>query len=257
MSRVVLIHWNAAEGKARELELRALGYDALAWVPAGGSGLRAFRENPPDAFVIDLTRVPSQGCAVGVALRQYKSTRGVRLVFAGGEPEKVKRTRGLLPDAIYTGWEDVGRAVAGTPMPAPGPVVPDTMAGYSGTPLPKKLGIRAGVTVALLGAPEGFARTLGELPEGVRLATRGKATVILLFVRSAAGMRKRFASAARNLERGGALWIVWPKKASGVASDLSQAVVRRFGLDSGFVDYKICAVDATWSGLCFARRGAG
>ncbi|MCP4662787.1 MAG: DUF3052 domain-containing protein [bacterium] len=130
------------------------------------------------------------------------------------------------------------------------------MDGYSGTPLPKKLGIRAGSVVALLGAPAGFERKLGELPEGVRLKkqARGHADVILLFARSRANLEARFPAAARALAEGGGLWIVWPKKASGVASDLTLPAVRAFGLGSGFVDYKICAVDETFSGLLFARR---
>jgi hypothetical protein len=130
------------------------------------------------------------------------------------------------------------------------------MAGYSGTPLPKKLGIRAGAAVALIDAPEGFAATLGELPEGVTLrrAARGPAQVVVLFARSRAGLGRRFPAAARATADPGALWLAWPKKASGLQSDLGEIEVRAFGLAAGWVDYKICAVDATWSGLCFSRR---
>jgi hypothetical protein len=140
------------------------------------------------------------------------------------------------------------------------PVVPGTMAGYAGTPLPKKLGIGDGAVVALLGAPAGFEKTLGTLPADVRLRRDGRARaaagVVLLFTKSRADLARRFPIAARALADRGKLWIVWPKKASGVASDLGEADIRAFGLGSGFVDYKICAVDATWSGLCFARRAA-
>jgi alkylation response protein AidB-like acyl-CoA dehydrogenase len=130
------------------------------------------------------------------------------------------------------------------------------LAGYSGTPLPKKLGLRAGSVVALLGAPADFRRTLGALPENVRLVNhaRRRAHRVLLFVRSQAELRRRFPAAVRALDEGGGLWIIWPKQASGVPTDLTQAVVRRVGLAAGLVDYKICAVDATWSGLLFARR---
>lgn len=136
------------------------------------------------------------------------------------------------------------------------PAVPGAMAGYSGTPLPKKLGIRPGDRVVLSGAPRGFAGTLGELPEGARTTPRmsAGAAVILLFVRSKAQLHARLPRAEAALAEGGKLWIVWPKKASGVPSDLSEAVVRAAGLARGLVDYKIAAVDATWSGLCFARR---
>lgn len=130
------------------------------------------------------------------------------------------------------------------------------MAGYSGTPLVKKLGVKAGKTVALLGAPDGFDATLGPLPGGVRVKrqARGPADLILLFAASRADMERRFPAAERSLAEGGGMWIAWPKKASGVATDLTGAVVRSFGLGHGMVDYKICAIDATWSGLLFARR---
>lgn len=162
-----------------------------------------------------------------------------------------------MPDAVYTEWGRLAgslrRALQKRPV---APVVPDTMAGYSGTPLPKKLGIRPGAVVALLGAPADFEQTLGALPEDVRLRKHGRgcANPVLLFARSRAELDARFPAAVDALAEGGGLWIVWPKKASGVATDLNQNDVRTLGLDSGLVDYKVCAVDATWSGLLFARR---
>ncbi|MBI3278248.1 MAG: DUF3052 domain-containing protein [Acidobacteria bacterium] len=132
------------------------------------------------------------------------------------------------------------------------------MAGYSGTPLPKKLGIKPDTAVAILGAPEDFERTLGELPERVQIQNhlRGAPAVILLFVTSQAQMEVRWARAADALAEGGRIWIIWPKKISGMPTDLTQNQVRAFGLGFGFVDFKVCAVDATWSGLAFARRAA-
>ena len=112
--------------------------------------------------------------------------------------------------------------------------------------------------MALLGAPEGFEQTLGTLPDGASLRrdARRPAGVLLLFVRSAADLGRRFPAAAKAMGEPGALWIVWPKKASGLATDLGGNEVRDFGLTAGLVDYKIAAIDATWSGLCFARRKA-
>ena len=132
------------------------------------------------------------------------------------------------------------------------------MDGYSGRPLAGKLGIRRDSLVALLDAPAGFERRLEGLPPGVRLARhlRSRPRTIMLFAKSRAGLARRFPGAARALADGGALWIVWPKQASGLPTDLTQRAVRELGLGAGFVDYKICAVDATWSGLCFARRAA-
>lgn len=137
------------------------------------------------------------------------------------------------------------------PRAAPAP------AGYSGTPLPKKLGIKPGSLVALLGAPTGFAtRTLGPLPEGATLRTDARAAfqVGLLFASSKAELARRFPAAQKAMGEPCALWLVWPKQASGVPTDLDGNRVREFGLMAGLVDYKVAAIDATWSGLCFARR---
>jgi hypothetical protein len=133
------------------------------------------------------------------------------------------------------------------------------VAGYSGTPLPRKLGIKPGSAVALLGAPPGFAeRTLGALAEGatIRRDARSAFDVGLLFARSKADLSRRLPAAAKATGDPGALWILWPKKASGVVTDLAERAVRDLGLAAGFVDYKIAAIDSTWSGLCFARRKA-
>jgi hypothetical protein len=135
------------------------------------------------------------------------------------------------------------------------PVVPGTMAGYSGTPLPKKLGIRESCSVALMNAPEAFERKLRPLPEGVQISGSPEgANVAILFVKSEAELIRDFRPLAKALPAKTALWIAWPKQASGVVTDLKENVIREFGLGAGWVDYKVCAIDETWSGLCFARR---
>ncbi|HEX9943998.1 MAG TPA: DUF3052 domain-containing protein [Thermoanaerobaculia bacterium] len=131
------------------------------------------------------------------------------------------------------------------------------MAGYSGTPLPKKLGIREGLRVALIGAPEGFESILDPLPAKVTLARRigpPPLDVILFFTKRRADLEKRFPSLAAAVAPSGGLWIAWPKKSSGVPTDLTETVVREIGLASGLVDNKVCAVDDVWSGLRFVVR---
>jgi len=132
------------------------------------------------------------------------------------------------------------------------------MAGYSGTPLAQKLGIKPGQCIALIAAPPGFDRTLGTLPAdvAVRADLRGRESfdVIVLFTSSAAELQKRFPTTANRLTPAGGLWIAWPKRASGVATDLTDNVVRKIGLEAGLVDNKVCAVDDTWSGLRFVIR---
>jgi hypothetical protein len=127
------------------------------------------------------------------------------------------------------------------------------MAGYSGTPLPQKLGIKPGHRVALLGAPDGFRDTLGPLPERVSVTNSlgGKQTfdVMVLFVAAQKELVRRFAPATGRLDPAGGLWVAWPKRASGIATDVTENAVRGVMLDAGLVDNKVCAVDETWSGL--------
>jgi hypothetical protein len=130
--------------------------------------------------------------------------------------------------------------------------------GYSGTPLPKKLGIKEGHAVAFVGSPQGFRSTLGELPAGVRVKAqaRGPLDVIVLFSTRRSDLERRFSRLARALDPAGGLWIAWPKKSSGVATDLTFESVQAIGLDEGLVDNKVAANDETWSGLRFVLRKA-
>ncbi|HKE20009.1 MAG TPA: hypothetical protein VKB80_34280 [Kofleriaceae bacterium] len=130
------------------------------------------------------------------------------------------------------------------------------MAGYSGTPLVRKLGIKPGHRVALVSAPSGFESQLEGLPDRVAITrhARGTADIILLFADRSASLGSRFASLAKHLDQAGGLWVAWPKKASGRSTDLTEDVVREIGLANGLVDNKVCAVDEVWSGLRFVVR---
>jgi hypothetical protein len=127
------------------------------------------------------------------------------------------------------------------------------MAGYSGTPLLKKLGVAGGTRLALVGAPEDFSAELGALPVGACLLPKAvrPLDVVLFFARSKAELARRLGPLARKLAANGGLWVAWPKKASGVVTDLSEGVVRELGLALGLVDNKVCAVNDVWSGLRF------
>jgi hypothetical protein len=130
-------------------------------------------------------------------------------------------------------------------------------AGYSATPLPRKLGIKPGHRVLLLGAPEGFAEgTLGELPEGVKVGTRatGMADVIVAFHLRRAELAKRMPALRKLMEPAAGLWIAWPKRASKVETDITEDVVRELALAHTLVDNKVCAIDETWSGLRLVIR---
>lgn len=128
------------------------------------------------------------------------------------------------------------------------------MAGYSGTPLPKKLGIKQGANVAVLHAPEGFA--FDDLPEGVTLGHRlGKShDLILAFVDERSHLEKAVPLLEKAIFPDGAIWVAWPKKASKLPTDLTEDVVREVALSRGLVDVKVCAIDDVWSGLKLVWR---
>jgi hypothetical protein len=131
------------------------------------------------------------------------------------------------------------------------------MAGYSGTPLAKKLGFKQGFQAGIVNPPEGFQRELAPLPEHVTIAVNSLVKpldLIILFVDSQKLLGTDFLRLARKLKQNGMLWIAWPKKASGVITDLSENIIRDVGLNAGLVDVKVCAINEVWSGLKFVYR---
>jgi hypothetical protein len=132
------------------------------------------------------------------------------------------------------------------------------VAGYSGTPLPKKLGIKEGHRVATIDAPPGFARTLGALPEGARVTpglARGPAfDVIVLFVTRRADLARRLDTVRGRMTPSAGFWVAWPKQASKLPTDMTEHVVRELALPTGLVDNKVCAIDEVWSGLRLVIR---
>jgi hypothetical protein len=256
MSRIVLVHWNEDEARERARELTALGHAVEIVSRSGTSDLRKVRNSPPELFLIDLSRLPSQGREMAGYFRRQKATRSVPIVFVGGDRERVESARRLLPDAHLAQWKNIRATIRSARRhPLADPVVPGTMDAYSGSPLPKKLGIRKNYRVAMRNAPEQFESHLEPWPEGAEIVTdAGRANVAVLFVASEAELVRDLRPLSRILPQKSALWVAWPKQSSGIATDLKQTVVREFGLGEGLVDYKICAIDRTWSALCFAKR---
>jgi hypothetical protein len=236
--------------------LKSLGFEVQA-----GSMSETLRqglfEQPPRAIILDLDRAPATCRDLGLSIRLNPATRSILLVFLGGEADKIEDIQQLLPDAVYTNDANLVDSVTqGLANPSNQPVIPESVfAGYRGRPLPAKLGIKPDMRVSLLDAPPEFGKTLEPLPTGVHVeyGSRSPADITLWFVSSRSELTLRIESTL-DLAAGGKLWIIWPKKSSGVVSDLSQTFVRQAGLDAGWVDFKICAVDATWSGLCFTMR---
>jgi hypothetical protein len=247
-TRVLVIHRETAEATERASRLRSLGLDATPYLSLGAKGFRGIRQDPPQAILIDLTRLPSYGKAMGVLLRQHKSLGTIPLVFVEGDPDKAAQVRAMLPDAVYTTWTKVaaaiGKAISQAPKEAAPPRHPDI-------PLLTKLGIGSQTCVAVLHPPEGF-----ELP-GVRAQKQvGEADVVMTFFRSSIALGRELPAVAGMMRKGRRVWVLWPKKASGAAGDLTMVRIREMASAFGLVDYKVCAVDETWSAMTLGKRRA-
>jgi len=251
-----LICWNSAEAQEKAARLESAGYK-VDFEPFTPDVMRLVRHDPPAAVVIDLSRLPSQGRDVALQLRQFKSTRLTPLVLCGGDPLKLPKIHELLPDAAYTTWEEILPAlVQAIDNPVTNVVVPESsFAGYAGAPLVKKLGIRPHMSVALLDPPPGFVQNLPGLPDGVTWCSQAgvPCDLVIWFIRTYKELVEGLPRVQPGIGKAG-LWIVWPKKSSGLESDLTQVAVRKTGLAAGLVDYKVSAIDETWTGLRFALR---
>lgn len=222
----------------------------------GPEDFRRLRENPPDAIIIDLNRLPLQGRDIGIALRQYKDTRFVPLIFIEGDKIKTGKVKSLLPDAFYTKWNNIDETlnrVVSNPVKDP-IVYKSSMEAYSGSSLNKKLGIRENMVVALINAPAGFSDKFSMI-ENLKFVKKvnSQRNLTIWFVNSKNDLDTEITQVVQRVTQGG-LWIAWKKKNKSADSDLTQVIVRKTGLKSGLVDYKICSIDEIWSALKFGLR---
>ena len=210
--RVVVVHYDLDEAAALADRLRRDGLDAEPYRFLGAKGFRQLRADPPEAVIIDLMRMPSYGRAMGAMLRETKSTRAIPLVFLEGDPGKTALVRQTLPDAVFAPLARLAKATRRAARTAPAdPAVPDSR----GVPIATKLRIGDGDAVSLIGAPLDSAAR----PSGASIRRSPDAGIVLLFVKSAAALSRELPKLAARPPR--ALWILWPKRASKVASDLS------------------------------------
>lgn len=210
----------------------------------------------PSILVLDLDKTPSRGREIAIALRTSKAARHIPILFVGGLPEKVERIRREVPDVHFTEWIEAGRTVRDVLKQPRTMHAAMPQRSYATTPLPTKLGIRARMRLALVGVPDGFEGTLGDLPEGVLRGSQvtSKTDLALCFVRSWAELSGTVDLLAGRLPVGASVWIVYPRHGARHGSDLNENVVRDAGIGAGLVDYKVCAIDSEWSALKFAHR---
>ncbi len=257
---VRLICWNEELAQQRAKEIAKLGYQVEASSLHGSSAfITHFRNLNPAIVAIDLDRLPSHGREVAIVLRGSKTTRHIPIVFAGGVEEKAARLRAELPDAVFTSWEKIARALKkaiSSPPAAPLRLTPH-MQRWHDTALTRKLGISANMKFALVGgAEDGMEEIIGELPEGASISQRivSGTQLILYVVHSLRELDGAVDHARVHLPDSASFWIIHPKTTAKLRSDFNQNDVRELGLARGFVDYKVCAVNEQWSGLKFARR---
>jgi hypothetical protein len=255
VARIRLIHWNGPEGRERKQRLAAMGHQADFDDEDGPTLGRRLRANPADVYLIDLSRLPSHGREVALSLRGRKDSRLTPIVFVDGDPDKVATLKTILPDATYTTWSRLEKAIPrAIARPPAAPVVPPASI-YSGRPTVAKLGVKGGMRVALLGAPPGFAKGLKELPASVTFTAKPSADcdLFVAFLRNRRELEAQLVAIGRVAAKQTA-WFAWPKKTAKLPSDLDGNVVRETCLSAGWVDFKVCAIDDTWSGLAFKRR---
>jgi len=257
LTHILLIHWNATEARERASIIESAGYE-VDYEPLAPQALKKLRNNSPAAVVIDLSRLPSQGRDVAVNIRHAKATRNIPIVFVEGDQQKVNQVKKHVPDAIYTDYSQIRlalkEAIANPPKVT---VIPKSIfEPYRHTSLTEKLGIKPNTNLILIDPPKDFTKTLGELPRGVTIEKQlsDRTDLIILFVETKRNLRNRLPKIAGRLEPRGKLWIAWRKKVPETAVTVTQTAVRKAGLASGLVDYKVCSIDATWTGLLFTRR---
>ncbi len=252
MSRLRLFHWKAEEAVPLIAALQAAGHSVEYQEKL--ASYRETRKSPPDAFVIDLSRLPSHGREAAIFLRGSKATRHVPTVFVGGDPEKVEGVRRLLPDASYT---SPGRLLATLRhlKPIADPVRPAQMMDrYGQRTTAQKLGIGKDMCVAVVDPPPDYAHAIGKLPEGAWFEEEPTedCKVTLWFAHHPAGFQAALPE-MRKVAAKSRLWILWRK---GKKEGLDGNIVRQGAMEVGLVDYKICSVNATWSAMVFTVKKA-
>ncbi len=272
VATIKVLSWHEeVAAKAASLKGNGVVVDALPLVRTSAVVGELARLNPA-LLVLDMDRLPSNSREIALMLRASRSARHIPILFAGalaaedGLPEKYARLKSELPDIPYAAWTEAPAAVRrllDEPRTEPAIVPPPRV--YTAS-LAQKLGVMpgsgkaAGKTrqVALIGAPEGFVELLGDLPETVKFAARiGPSTQLALgFIRSWEEFAPMLDMLSLRLPLAASAWIVYPKKAARRGEEFNENDLRRGALAAGFVDYKICSVDAERSAMKFARRKA-
>jgi len=262
--RVRLVHWNAKEAEPLVQSLTVAGHSVELTSSVGSGIMKYLRAAPPDAVVIDLTRQPSHGREIGVAIRNGKTLKHLPILYVDGVPERVEAIRRVLPDATFTTRSRLAAALKRA-QPLENPVRPaPMMERFGNRTTAQKLGIvpARGIAprVAIIDPPADYERVIGPLPEGAELEENPREIlpITLWFIHDPASFHARLPR-MRALAAHTRLWILWRKKTpkkkpKNEVDELDGGLIRRAAIDVSLVDYKICSLDATWSGMVFAVK---
>lgn len=252
--RIRLFHWRESESGPLIALLEKAGYE-VDYQGEHGVKFASLRQHPTHAVVIDLTRMPSHGRYVAAEIRSRKSLCHLPIVFVDGDPVKLQKIRETVPDAVFVARSKLIVALKKVkPLTSPSPTKP-MMASYVERTVAQKLGITEKMRVAVIDPPRDYGKAIGKLPQGAQLEEEPEETLplTLWFVRDPETYLDRLAG-MRRLCAKSRLWVIYPKCARGRKAGLTQFVVRDAALELGLVDYKICSVDATWTGMLFAVK---
>ena len=259
MAKIHLIHWKKADCEKYAFELMQAGHVVDCTLPSNTQFFKTIRANPPDVMVIDLSRLPSQGRDIAINLRSQKTSQKIPVIFVEGNPQKIFEIQRIIPDALYTQWEDIESALEQIILNPPQTQKQESVfAAYANTPLLKKLTIRQNMKIRLINPPNDFITQLGVLPDNVVFINDVDTDIqlIIWFFAQLSELNASLPEIAKICQTTKSrLWICWQKNAKATISGVTQNLVREKGLAMDLVDYKICSIDPIWSGLLFRWRG--
>jgi CheY-like chemotaxis protein len=249
---ISLTHWKAGEAKPLIALLEQAGYTVHYAGDRKPMRMTELRKLNPVAAVVDLSRMPSYGKYWAAEVRA-SSLKHLPILFVDGDAEKVAQVKAALPDATFTSRDKLVDALKRA-KPVSNPVAPSRMMASTRS-VALKMGIKPGQPVAVFNAPPGYPKIIGVLPEGAKFEEEPKepAPVAVWFVRELdaylSGLREM-----RKLAAQSRLWVLYPKQKKGKRSGITQFDLRESAIQAGLVDFKICSVDETWTGMAFAVK---
>lgn len=258
MARVRLIHWKSAESGPLIDILRKAGHDVEYEEKFTSKLLPVIRAAPPQVFVLDLSRMPSHSRYVAAAFRQSPKTRHVPIVFVDGEPEKVALIRGQFPDALFAALAKVPSTIkAAMKLKPVSPVAPGRLFSYHPRTAAQKMGIAKNARIGVIDGPRDYERVIGAVADGVEFVEGAQpdCTMLIWFVTDPDTYiemlpRMRVLLSKSKLR----LWVLWKKGGTTRSGAVTQPLIREAGQEFGLVDYKICAVDKSWSGIALTLK---